>query len=210
MRLCGAVDEYVIENLVPRPCGLDGRRLADFLKVYRVRSDSESACMNGECIGERCCECGTPPRLIMGSGTMRSEGWVSIDIQDDGADLLWDLEFPLPWPENSVESIVAQDVLEHLHGWRRILVGWLDMLRVGGSISIRVPDMLSGNALRDPTHMNLFSESSLDWLWSDDIYRARWFREGLVVEVVNRRPVVRGEQTWNLVKRAQGETLGIE
>ena len=208
--MSGAVEEYVIGNLVPRPCGMDGHRVWRFLKMYRVRSDSESACLNGACPGGRCCECETPPRLIMGCGTMRSEGWIGIDIQDDGADVLWDLEFPLPWPVNSVAAIVAQDVLEHLYGWRRILVGWLDMLRVGGEMSIRVPDMLSGNALRDPTHVALFSESSLDWLWADDIYRARWFRDGLKVEVVNRRPVVRGEQTWNLVKLAHGEKSGIE
>jgi len=194
------VDEYIWGRLVPRPRHLSGPLLASFLQAYRCRPDSDAPCLNMELLHITCAECDTGPRLLLGCGTRHADGWIGIDCQSDGCDLLWDLQFPLPWPLNSVNEIVAQDILEHLKGWHEILLGWLECLRVGGKISIRVPDMTAGNALRDPGHVNLYSASSLDWLFDDEIYRAKEMRRGLVVECVSRRPVVKGEQTWNLVK----------
>ena len=196
------LDRYVRHRTVPRPRHLSGPMLAAFLQAYRVRPDSDAVCLNLEKLHIPCEACDTPPRLLLGSGTMHKDGWIAIDRQSDGCDLLWDLQFPLPWPKNSVATIVAQDVLEHIMGWHQVLLGWIDCLRVGGSLHLRVPDMLAGNALRDPTHVNFFGESSLDWLWADDIYKAKAYRRGAVIECTTRRPVINGEHSWTLVKRA--------
>jgi len=196
------LDRYVRHQTVPRPPHLSGPMLAAFLQPYRQRPDSDAHCFRMDRLHVPCEQCDTPPKLILGCGTVHQDGWIAIDRQSDGCDLLWDLQFPLPWPKNSVAKIVAQDLLEHIPGWHSVLLGWIECLRVGGSLNLRVPDMASGNALRDPTHVNLFNDSSLDFLWADDIYRAKQFRRDAVIECTTRRPVINGEHSWTLVKRA--------
>ena len=196
------IDEYVHCMTVPRPPVLDGPQLSSFLQAYRCRGDSDAPCLEKNRLHVHCADCDTKPRLVMGCGTVRQDGYIGIDIQSDGADLLWDLRFALPWPPESVAEIAALDILEHVENWHRVLLGWLRALAVGGTIHIRVPDMLSANALRDPTHKNLFSAASLDWLFEDDIYRADHVRRGLNLRLVSRRPIIAGEQTWKIEKLA--------
>lgn len=199
-RVSDVVDAFVLTKMVPRPSILTGYSLCHFLQAYRLRADSDSICLKPDRLHIPCQDCDTPPRLILGCGTVHQDGWIGLDVQGDGADLLWDLQFPLPWPDNSVQEIVAHDILEHLEGWQEVLVGWIESLRVGGRIHVRVPDSRGPNALRDPTHVNLFSENSLDWLWDDEIYGAKKFRRGVVVELENREPRIPNDFTWNLIK----------
>jgi len=84
----------------------------------------------------------TAPKLHLGCGTRKLEGWTSVDSRDDvGADVVVDVRDLGYWEPNSIEAIYACHVLEHiprpellqtLREWRRVLIP-------GGTLRISVP-----------------------------------------------------------------------
>ncbi|GAI82017.1 unnamed protein product [marine sediment metagenome] len=74
----------------------------------------------------------------------QDEGWVNIDCRPEcEPDLVHDLVYPLPYEDNSVDEILAKDILEHL-SWRKVpdvLKDWLRVLKPGGEIYIQTPDL---------------------------------------------------------------------
>lgn len=85
-----------------------------------------------------------PLRLNVGAGDDRREGYLSIDLREDTADVVADVR-ALPFPDGAVEEVMANDVLEHF--WRDhtagILAEWRRVLRVGGTLRVKVPNMLA-------------------------------------------------------------------
>lgn len=55
-------------------------------------------------------------RLNLGAGDRRIEGFVSVDIAPP-ADQIVDLSGPWPWPDSSVDEVLAFDVCEHIGDW---------------------------------------------------------------------------------------------
>lgn len=202
MSLFEAIEGGLRDQVVPRPVGLNGPRLCHFLQGYRHRSEAVHFCLEPEAIHIDCVECSTPPRLNLGCGMERVEGWIGVDILGGGRDLTWDLNFPLPWPRGSVAAIVAKDVLEHLDDWHEVLTGWCECLQLGGVMTVRVPDGTGENAYRDPTHRNVFSRWSLDYLCDDDIYGARAFARGIRMERLPDGIRIPNDLHWQLRKVA--------
>jgi len=86
-------------------------------------------------------------KLNLGCGLDKREGWVNIDIRKEvKPDLVLDLEREcLPYEDNSVDEIMAKDVLEHF-SWRRIegiLQDWHRVLKPGGKLFIQTPNLNS-------------------------------------------------------------------
>lgn len=93
-------------------------------------------------------------KLNLGCGNDLRKDYLNVDTEDtfqylDIHGAQWDNQyqistrpiFPLDWvPFNSVESILALDVLEHFEEPREVLDDWLTKLKVGGSIIICCPD----------------------------------------------------------------------
>lgn len=85
-------------------------------------------------------------KLNLGCGDDIREGYINIDVRKtDPRVLVMDLEKELlkPFPDNSVEEIIARDFIEHL-SWRRVEDFLRDMYRVlkpGGKAYIQVPDL---------------------------------------------------------------------
>jgi predicted SAM-dependent methyltransferase len=80
--------------------------------------------------------------LELGAGPLKGEnGWVTID-QYEGADITWDLNMPLPFPDESVAKIYSSHVLEHFfyRDLIRLLADCNRVLRPGGFFSACVPD----------------------------------------------------------------------
>jgi SAM-dependent methyltransferase len=111
-----------------------------------------------------------PWRLYLGCGRKRLPGYVHSDIAaGDGIDVTCDLsQLPWPWNDNSVETIVAEDLIEHLpinlmqfaeEAWR--------VLAPGGELMIRTPHHQSASSWIDPTHRWHLNEQAFHYLDPD-------------------------------------------
>lgn len=92
----------------------------------------------------------SPLRLNLGCGPSDVHGpgseWENIDIVGyPGITLTWDLSEGLPYPDESVDEIRATDILEHFsyHIASDILGEWCRVLKPGGFITVRLPDLES-------------------------------------------------------------------
>jgi SAM-dependent methyltransferase len=67
------------------------------------------------------------------------------------------------------ETILANDVLEHIPNLVDAMTNCKELLKVGGEMRIHVPYDLSLGAWQDPTHVRAFNENSwryyTDWHW---------------------------------------------
>ncbi|MFH1359919.1 MAG: hypothetical protein ABIJ41_02645 [Candidatus Omnitrophota bacterium] len=82
-------------------------------------------------------------KLHLGCGTNKLSGWVNIDsVKDCQPDLAHDISKPLPYADQSVDEILAEDLLEHFDKYMRFIVfgDWARVLRIGGTITLQVPD----------------------------------------------------------------------
>lgn len=84
----------------------------------------------------------TPIRLNLGAGDDRREGFISIDLRPDTADIVATVD-SIPLPDGAVSEILASDVLEHLPAQRTrgVLDEWRRVLVDGGKLTIRVPNL---------------------------------------------------------------------
>lgn len=106
-------------------------------------------------------------KIYLGAGTKRLAGYTHVDIvQGENIDIVWDLnQRPWPWADNSVDHIVAEDVVEHLEinlivfcneAWR--------ILRPQGELFVRTPDYRGESSWIDPTHRWHLHEQSFQYL----------------------------------------------
>lgn len=82
-------------------------------------------------------------KLHLGCGTKKLEGWVNIDsVKACSPDLVHDITQPLPYPDLSVEAVLAEDLLEHFDKYMRFVVflEWVRVLKIGGRVTIQVPN----------------------------------------------------------------------
>lgn len=85
-------------------------------------------------------------RLHIACGDTYLHDWVNIDLRDDClTDLQADCLQPLPFPDGSVDEILASDFLEHVPPNRTddVLADWRRVLRADGELTVRVPNMLA-------------------------------------------------------------------
>lgn len=109
-------------------------------------------------------------KLNLGSADRHIDGYVSVDCVAMGAQCcsqhfqLADLSREWPWPDNSVEAIIAYDIIEHLPD--RILT-MNEMWRVlvpGGTADIEVPNAARGSGyFQDPTHVSPWCMNSFQY-----------------------------------------------
>jgi len=102
-----------------------------YLEALGARRRLESAARSG-------------PRLHLGAGGHRIDGWINVDIARDGStDLLADCARALPFPDGSIAFIHSEDLIEHLdrQGGRRLLGECCRVLRPGGVMRLLTPDL---------------------------------------------------------------------
>lgn len=82
-------------------------------------------------------------KLNLGSGTSRYQDFISVDLHTD-ADVKHDLTSPLPYEDESVDEIYSSHVIEHFTRteWERMKKDWARVIKPGGTIEIRCPDIL--------------------------------------------------------------------
>jgi FkbM family methyltransferase len=79
---------------------------------------------------------GQPTRLNLGAGGTHLTGFTNVDRKLDTE------VYPLPYPDDSIEEIVASHVLEHFSHRETSLVlqEWVRVLKPGGKVRLAVPD----------------------------------------------------------------------
>ena len=80
----------------------------------------------------------------LGAGKLPIEGYINVDVRDvPGMDLVADVRKLDMIESNSADEVVARDVLEHMprREWRLVLDEWVRVLRTGGVMKLRFPDM---------------------------------------------------------------------
>jgi len=105
-----------------------------------------------------------PATLNLGCGTDIRPDCVNLDSAPlPGVDVVHDIgDLPLPFPDSRFETVICQDVLEHVD----IVPTMRELhriMRAGGTLDIRVPHFTSANTYADPTHRRAFSIDTFDF-----------------------------------------------
>lgn len=124
-----------------------------------------------------------PTQINLGSGKDYRPGWLNLDVQARAEpDAVLDLGQPLTLPlridsryggqielnAGSVDTLYANNVLEHVPDLCTLMTNVLTLLKDGGRIEIEVPYEHAPSAWQDPTHLRAMNENS----W---IYYCEWF-----------------------------------
>ena len=100
-------------------------------------------------------------RLNLGSGNNRIDGFISVDLYDDEADVKADI-CELPFDNNSVDEIVCYQVVEHVpyNKSRAMFEEMARVLKPGGTALIETPDI-------DVVCRKILEEGLLDkWIYN--------------------------------------------
>lgn len=105
-------------------------------------------------------------RLNLGCSDHRPEGpdWINVD-RIPPADQIVDLAtLPWPWPENSVDEILARDIVEHLNDRIGSMNELHRVLKPGGRLEIITPNAARGAGFyQDPTHRTPWCMNSFQY-----------------------------------------------
>lgn len=104
--------------------------------------------------------------LNLGCGHRRVEGAVNLDITPlTGPDVVHDLNVrPWPFADDTFTEILAYDVVEHLDDMIAVFEEIHRISRAGAVVRVAVPHFSCANAYKDPTHRQLFSYFTPDYL----------------------------------------------
>jgi SAM-dependent methyltransferase len=122
----------------------------------------------------------TMKKLNLGCGTDIRPGWVNLDIAAlNGVDVVHDVnKTPYPFPDDTFDEIVAQDILEHVSDLGAVMMELHRILKPGGHVKIQVPHFSSRNNYADPTHKNRFSAVTFEFFIADAFEgRSYYFRK---------------------------------
>ena len=82
-------------------------------------------------------------KLHLGSGTIRLDGWVNIDLETPQADVHYDIRRGLPLKDGAARLIYHEHVMEHItvDEGAACLRDWHRLLEPGGVLRIATPDL---------------------------------------------------------------------
>lgn len=109
-------------------------------------------------------------KLHLGCGNKILDGFINIDIrQTDGVDIVSNVSNLEMFEKNSIETIYACHVLEHIgrKDYHTVLKNWYELLIPGGILRISVPDM-EKVFYHYGTHKNL--EILKGFIWGGQTY----------------------------------------
>jgi len=102
-------------------------------------------------------------QLNLGCGYKIEKGFINIDIRDCGQEILWDVREGIPFPDNSVDIVWSQHVMEHFTNdeAKDLLLEIYRVLKVGGITAHTTPHA------SDPTscyfdHETFWNEQRID------------------------------------------------
>jgi len=102
-------------------------------------------------------------KIDIGGGLYSREGYKTFD--QEGADVICDLNDGIPLPDNSVGVINASHIIEHLRDPIKTMREIHRVLVHGGWAFIEVPSTDGRGAWQDPTHISFWNENSF-WYYT--------------------------------------------
>lgn len=133
---------------------------------------------------------GTDIKLELGCGDSkhRRKGYVGLDIEDYGQEIVWDMELGIPLPDSSCTKIYTSHTLEHVGDLIGVMNECWRILKPHGEMQIVVPHKDSEKA-HVPSHVRFFDKWSWDFFQYDSYtseYHSRTWK--VMSLVVNDRP----------------------
>lgn len=121
---------------------------------------------------------GVGENLNLGCGFKHMKGFINVDTFDNcGPDVLWDLnKYPWPWGDQSIDYIFASHLFEHLDDWWGGIKECARVLKLRGTLHIRVPDESDSGALTYRDHKHVLSVFSFYGLQDDFQAMIQWKR----------------------------------
>lgn len=100
-----------------------------------------------------------PIIIDLGAGPNKFPGSFGVDLNGrSGADLVCDLERPLPLQDNSVHGIHSAHVLEHIRNLVQLMEEIYRVCKHDATVVISVPYYTSRGAFTDPEHIRFYTE----------------------------------------------------
>lgn len=112
-------------------------------------------------------------KLNLGANDRTVPGYLSVDICPP-ADVVTDLSQPWPWPDSSVDEILAYDVCEHLPSRAQFMYNCWRVLKPGAHVYITTPNAAKGGGFQqDCTHITPYTINTFKYF---DPRTAEWMR----------------------------------
>ena len=97
-------------------------------------------------------------KLHLGCGNDKRKGYLNCDISKDvNPDKVVNLEKKLSFKDNSVNEIIANHVLEHIHNFIPLMHELHRVCKKGAIIKIKVPFYSAWGQFNNPTHVRFFT-----------------------------------------------------
>ncbi len=102
-------------------------------------------------------------RLNLGAADRRVEGFISVDITPP-ADELVDLAGPWPWPDSSIDGVLAYSIFEHLPDKLHTMNELWRVMKPGTIARLQLPLASDGDGGHcDPTHKSYWTRSDFEY-----------------------------------------------
>jgi hypothetical protein len=118
-----------------------------------------------------------PPvgKLNLGCCDRKVPGYLGVDrVPGPAVDVIADLSKPWPWPDASIDEIMAHDIIEHLPDKILTMNETWRVLKPGGKAEIVVPTVDGPGAFQDPTHVSFWHRHSFWYFEAGSPYRERF------------------------------------
>ncbi|MEK7203302.1 MAG: methyltransferase domain-containing protein [Patescibacteria group bacterium] len=111
-------------------------------------------------------------KLNLGCGDVKILGFLGVDrVKTLATDLVHDLNIlPYPFADNSVEEIIADNILEHLEDVISVMEELYRVCQNGAVVKVSLPYYKSSGAFTDPTHKHFFTENSFQYFSPEHEY----------------------------------------
>jgi len=97
------------------------------------------------------------------------------EIGDEPPNFLrWDLSKPWPWANDSIDYVLARDIIEHLPDKIHTMNEIYRVLKPGGIADVEVPTTDGPGAFQDPTHISYWNRNSFKYFEHGNVYRDRF------------------------------------
>jgi O-antigen biosynthesis protein len=164
--------------------------IPEVLYIYRITGDNtwlernadiqtqtvQMGYKNIQLLAERDADLKGLHKIDLGGGIDSRPGYITID--QEGSDIVCDLNDGIPLPDNSVGVINASHVLEHLKDPLKSMKEIHRVLVHGGWAFIEVPSTDGRGAWQDPTHVSFWNENSFLYYYHQN--QARYIRNDTI------------------------------